>query len=66
MGWLQNKTKLKELKQALKKWNVEVFGNLESKLKQAEGKLHALELITESRTLDEDKGRRSREVRGEV
>ncbi|XP_028080976.1 uncharacterized protein LOC114282492 [Camellia sinensis] len=54
------------LKQALKKWNIEVFGNMDFKLKQAEESLHALDLIAENRDLDEVEGRRRREVRGDM
>ncbi|KAL7161405.1 hypothetical protein ACSBR2_041963 [Camellia fascicularis] len=36
--------KLRALKVALKRWNVEVFGDVDSNLKEAESELHALDL----------------------
>lgn len=43
-----------------------MFGNMDSKLKQAEEKLHALDLTAESKNLDEDESSRRREARGEA
>ncbi|CAL5355041.1 unnamed protein product [Camellia sinensis] len=52
--------KLKLLKNNLKSWNVEVFGNVVNKLKSVEGDLHSLDLLAEVRDLDgEEKVRRS-------
>ncbi|XP_028094700.1 uncharacterized protein LOC114294749 [Camellia sinensis] len=67
-GWVGYKLKIKlqALKQSLRQWNSEVFGNMDSKLKQAEENLHAIDLIVESRDLDEVEGKRRREVWGEV
>ncbi|GMP47970.1 hypothetical protein CsSME_00015489 [Camellia sinensis var. sinensis] len=47
-GWagFRLMVKLRSLKQALKIWNVEVFGHVESKLKAAEDELHAWDLTT--------------------
>ncbi|XP_028096998.1 uncharacterized protein LOC114296865 [Camellia sinensis] len=58
--------KLKNLKVGLKKWNVEVFGNITNKLKATEVELHRLELVADARDLDDTERRRRREVRGEV
>ncbi|XP_028083239.1 uncharacterized protein LOC114284511 [Camellia sinensis] len=48
-GWAgyRLKVKLKSLKEALKVWNNEVFGNVEYKLKEAEHAMHALDLAAE-------------------
>ncbi|GMP81224.1 hypothetical protein CsSME_00036003 [Camellia sinensis var. sinensis] len=48
---------------ALKKWNVEVFGNVESNLRDAENELHAPDLTTEMRNLDEGEIKRRKEVK---
>ncbi|XP_028101320.1 uncharacterized protein LOC114300668 [Camellia sinensis] len=58
--------KLKPLKVGLKKWNVEVFGNIINKLKASEAYLHNLELVVEDRELDEAEIRTRREARAEV
>ncbi|KAL7243530.1 hypothetical protein ACSBR1_015848 [Camellia fascicularis] len=58
--------KLKTLKAKLKIWNVEVFGNIIHKLKEAESDLHKLDLVAEVRDLDDIEKVRRREVRGEV
>lgn len=67
-GWAGFKlqVKLKSLKLALKQWNLEVFGNVNTKLKQAEVELHALDLEAEIRELDEDEKTRRAAVRGEI
>lgn len=54
-GWSGFKClrKLKALKLALKQWNVEVFGNVESKLKLLEEELHVLDLKAEESSLSE-------------
>ncbi|KAL7172705.1 hypothetical protein ACSBR2_032225 [Camellia fascicularis] len=58
--------KLKILKNGLKSWNVEVFGNVINKLKLVEGELHSFDLLAEVRDLDgEEKTRRS-EARAEM
>ncbi|XP_028099600.1 uncharacterized protein LOC114299127 [Camellia sinensis] len=44
--------KLKILKSSLKSWNVEVFGNVLNKLKEAEGELHNFDILAEVRDLD--------------
>ncbi|XP_028085101.1 uncharacterized protein LOC114286201 [Camellia sinensis] len=46
--------KLKMLQADLKKWNREVFGNVTSALKVAEEELHAIDLVAESRNLEEN------------
>ncbi|XP_028117415.1 uncharacterized protein LOC114315043 [Camellia sinensis] len=58
--------KLKMLRVDLKKWNREVFGNVTSALKLAEEELHAIDLVAESRNLEENEVQRRREVRKEV
>lgn len=58
--------KLRSLKQALKIWNVEVFGHVESKLKAAEAELHSWDLTAEERDLVEDEVRKKIEIRNEV
>ncbi|KAL7226446.1 hypothetical protein ACSBR1_021526 [Camellia fascicularis] len=46
--------KLKTLKAAFKNWSKKVFGNVTFKLKSAKDDLHTLDLIAESRDLEED------------
>lgn len=58
--------KFKALKQALKKWNVEVFGRIELKLKSVEDEAHSLDLLVEERPLLDIELIRRKEVRGEV
>ncbi|XP_028086221.1 uncharacterized protein LOC114287139 [Camellia sinensis] len=63
-GWARFKylRKLKALKVALKRWNLEVFGKVEFKLKQLEEELHDLDLAAEQKLfIDTEKSRR-REV----
>ncbi|KAL7198644.1 hypothetical protein ACSBR2_021029 [Camellia fascicularis] len=55
--------KLKILKFELKAWHKEVFGSVNVKLKEAEEKLHFLDLAAESRDLDEAERTRRRIVR---
>ncbi|XP_028069253.1 uncharacterized protein LOC114271810 [Camellia sinensis] len=55
---------LRTLKVALKKWNVEVFGDVESELKEAESVLHSMDLQSEVRELTEEEKARRKEVRG--
>ncbi|KAL7161402.1 hypothetical protein ACSBR2_041968 [Camellia fascicularis] len=54
--------KLRTLKLALKIWNVEVFGNVDTKLKEAEDELHGLDLIAEGRSLNIGECSRWKEV----
>ncbi|XP_028053164.1 uncharacterized protein LOC114257582 [Camellia sinensis] len=58
--------KLKHLKLELKKWNVEVFGNVSSKLKVSEEELHAFDILAEERPLVQAEMARRRVVRGEL
>ncbi|XP_028071217.1 uncharacterized protein LOC114273615 [Camellia sinensis] len=58
--------KLKVLCSVLKKWNVEVFGNVTHSLKAVEEELHAIDLVAKSRSLIENEVKRMREVRKEV
>ncbi|XP_028102144.1 uncharacterized protein LOC114301374 [Camellia sinensis] len=58
--------KLKALRSVLKKWNVEVFGNVTHSLKTADEELHAIDLVAESRNLERNEAVRRREVRKEV
>ncbi|XP_028104780.1 uncharacterized protein LOC114303834 [Camellia sinensis] len=55
--------KLRTLKVALKKWNVEVFGDVESELKEAERELHPMDLQPEVRELTEEEDGRRNEVK---
>ncbi|XP_028098837.1 uncharacterized protein LOC114298467 [Camellia sinensis] len=51
--------KLKTLKLGLKKWNVEIFGNVTNKLKTAESDLHKFDLLAKDRDLtDSEKATR--------
>ncbi|CAL5344867.1 unnamed protein product [Camellia sinensis] len=61
-GWvgfiLQSKLKL--LREALRNWNREVFGDVSAKLKNAEEELNKLDLLAETRALvDSEKARRN-------
>ena len=58
--------KFKALKQALKQWNVEVFGKVENKLKCVEEEAHALDLLAEDRPLLPTEIIRRKEVREDV
>ncbi|KAL7220662.1 hypothetical protein ACSBR2_013525 [Camellia fascicularis] len=60
------KTKLKALKKALKVWNIEVFENVNFKLKEVEEEMQALDLVAEARPLQDPKLIRRREVKGEL
>ncbi|KAF5934424.1 hypothetical protein HYC85_030595 [Camellia sinensis] len=55
--------KLGHLKVHLKRWNSEVFGNIEENLKKAEEELHEWDLIAEERNLLDAELRRRVEVR---
>ncbi|KAL7179147.1 hypothetical protein ACSBR1_042516 [Camellia fascicularis] len=57
--------KLKALKLILKKWNIETFGNVKYKLKEAEDELHCLDLSAESRVLNDTETAKIRFFRGE-
>lgn len=67
-GWAGYKClmKFKALKQALKQWNVVVFGKIESKLKSAEDEAHTLDLLAEDRPLLDTELYRRKKVRGEA
>ena len=56
--------KLRALKVALKKWNAEVFGDVEAKLKEAENELHSMDLQSELRVLTEVEEGQRKEIRG--
>ncbi|KAL7185265.1 hypothetical protein ACSBR2_027235 [Camellia fascicularis] len=58
--------KLKHLKQILKSWNIEVFGNTATKIKFSEEELHALDITAEERALVASEKARRREVKGEL
>ncbi|KAL7177287.1 hypothetical protein ACSBR2_030606 [Camellia fascicularis] len=68
VGWagFRIMTKLRSLKQALRIWNVEVFGHVESKLKAAEAELHSWDLIAKERDLLEAEVRKRIEIKDEV
>ncbi|XP_028107353.1 uncharacterized protein LOC114306334 [Camellia sinensis] len=67
-GWARFRLmrKLATLRVNLKRWNSEVFGHVETQLKQAEEDLHALDLVAEERSLSKLEVSRRREVRGQV
>ncbi|XP_028082885.1 uncharacterized protein LOC114284188 [Camellia sinensis] len=67
-GWAGFKClmKFKALKQALKQWNMEVFGKIEAKLKIVEDEAHALDLLAEERPLLAPEQGRRKDVRSEV
>ncbi|XP_030970526.1 uncharacterized protein LOC115990899 [Quercus lobata] len=58
--------KLKLLKHDLKKWNVEVFGNVEERGKQLWKDLSVLETIEDSRGLTEEEKLELERIRGEL
>ncbi|XP_028054290.1 uncharacterized protein LOC114258520 [Camellia sinensis] len=60
------KTKFLILKSKLKKWNIEVFGNVESKLKVAEAELYSLDFEAEGRDLNDQEVSKRRNLLGEV
>ncbi|CAL5378246.1 unnamed protein product [Camellia sinensis] len=67
-GWAgyRLKGKLAKLKVDLKKWNVEVFGNVEHQLKTAEEELHEIDLLAEKGPLLDTINVRRRELRTPV
>ncbi|XP_028063701.1 uncharacterized protein LOC114266942 [Camellia sinensis] len=67
VGWagFRIMVKLRLLKHALRIWNVEVFGHVESKLKVSKAELHSWDLTTEGRDLLEAKVQKRIEVRDE-
>ncbi|XP_028122001.1 uncharacterized protein LOC114319190 [Camellia sinensis] len=67
-GWAEFrlKIKLKSLKEALKVWNNEMFGNVEFKLKEAEDAMHALDLAAEVRPLQNHEVLSRREIKWEI
>ncbi|CAL5351436.1 unnamed protein product [Camellia sinensis] len=67
-GWTGYRifAKLKAVKVSLKQWNLEVFGDINHKLKLFEEELHELDLVVEVRDLDDGEVGRRRELRGEV
>lgn len=67
-GWAgyRLKIKLKSLKETLKVWNEEVFGNIECKLKEVEDIMHELDLAAEVRPLQDHEVLSRREIKGEI
>lgn len=67
-GWagFMIQTKVRNLRMALKRWNAEVFGNVHLALKTVEEKLHSLDLLAESRDLDDSEVGCRRDLRKEV
>ncbi|KAL7262167.1 hypothetical protein ACSBR1_000527 [Camellia fascicularis] len=55
--------KLGNLKVNLRRWNCEVFGNIDEQLKQAKAKLHDWDIKAEDRNLQEHEVKRRMEVR---
>lgn len=68
LGWAGFKclVKLKSLKSALKKWNIDMFGNVENKLKATEEEAHVLDLVAEERPLSADELARRRVLHGDA
>ncbi|XP_028069009.1 uncharacterized protein LOC114271595 [Camellia sinensis] len=64
-GWASYRfmKKLGNLRAHLKRWNSEVFGNIDEQLKQAEAEHHDWDIKAEGRNLLEHKVKRRREVR---
>ncbi|XP_028087035.1 uncharacterized protein LOC114287789 [Camellia sinensis] len=58
--------KLKHLKLILKSWNIELFGNIHSKIKSLEEELHALDIIVEEKALVASEKSRRKVVRDEM
>ncbi|XP_028056993.1 uncharacterized protein LOC114260985 [Camellia sinensis] len=67
-GWARFRLfkKMTEFKLFLKQWNSEVFGNVNTKLKQAKDELHKIDLVVEERELEEAEKTRRREVSDEI
>ncbi|CAL5341169.1 unnamed protein product [Camellia sinensis] len=67
-GWAGFKClrKLRLLKEALKRWNLEVFGKVDFKLKQLEKEIHVLDLVAEQRLLTDAERSTLRELKGEA
>ncbi|XP_028085234.1 uncharacterized protein LOC114286280 [Camellia sinensis] len=67
-GWAGFKClrKLRLLKAALKRWNLEVFGKVDFKLKQLEEEIHVLDLVAEQRLLTDAERSTLRELKGEA
>ncbi|XP_028110225.1 uncharacterized protein LOC114308763 [Camellia sinensis] len=67
-GWASFviQAKIRNLRLALKRWNVEVFGNVHLALKTTKEKLHSLDLLAESRDLDDSEVGCRRDLRKEV
>ncbi|CAL5392116.1 unnamed protein product [Camellia sinensis] len=59
-------SKLKLLREALRKWNREVFGDVPTKLKSVDEELHKLDLLAEIRDLEEIEKARRKEVLSEA
>lgn len=58
--------KLRMLRSQLRRWNREVFGNIDDQLKKAEDELHEWDLKAEVRPLLETELERRREIRSKV
>ena len=56
---------LKITKQALKRWNLEEFGNLKKKKKDAQLEMNSLDLSEEERSLGEEEKTRKIHLQGE-
>lgn len=67
-GWagIRLKGKLSKLRGDLRKWNVEVFGNIENQLKAAEEELHEIDLKAEGGPLQDSVGAKRRVLRSLV
>lgn len=57
--------KLKGLKDVLKVWNREVFGNVQESLNEVENQINTLDLLAESGTLSEEDIVRKKKLKGE-
>lgn len=56
------KEKLKKLKEKLKIWNVEVFGNVETKVKRLVGELNQSDALARVRLLSDEEIRLRRSI----
>lgn len=67
LGWAGFKVagKLKGLKEVLKVWNREVFGNVQECIKEVENQINSLDIMAESGPLSAEDGIKKRKLKGE-
>lgn len=58
--------KLKVLKAPIKKWNKESFGNVDVRIKKLQAKMHILEVISDSRDLNDIEEARANALKSEL